>query len=283
MIGLSYDIHRLRRGGPLYIGSEELKVGWGAVAHSDGDVLLHSLIDATLGALGYLGDIGTLFPDTSLKWRGARSTELLRIIREKFSVSYEKVLLSLTVPDILYDELSNRLGDIAKGLWGLLEYPNLTLVLARSLGFKELEPESLAIQAISLVELRTPGKKALNTEINTEILGVFSLSDLKLISEDLGVKAELSYHYYPYEDLNSSERYPFIKDSLESLVKGFKGRAVDLTLIAQTPKLSPHREKLIKELASLNPELRLSLKFRSNEKQGVVGRGEGFALFCVLY
>lgn len=267
----------------MYIGSEELRVGWEAVAHSDGDVLLHSLIDATLGALGYPGDIGTLFPDTSPRWRGIRSTKLLGIIREKFSVSYAKVLLSLAVPEILYGELSERLGNIAKGLWGLLGYPSLILALARRLGFKELEPESLAIQAIALVELGVPDRKALNTEMSTEILDVLSLSDLRVISEDLGVEAEVSYHYYPYEDLSSPERYPFIRDSLRSLVKDLNGRAVDLTLIAQTPKLSPHRKELIKELTSLNPGLRLSLKFRSNEKQGVVGRGEGFALFRVLY
>jgi len=70
--GIGYDLHRLELGRPLIIGGLELPFDKGPVGHSDGDVLAHALCDALLGAAG-LGDIGTHFPDTDPKWKGANS------------------------------------------------------------------------------------------------------------------------------------------------------------------------------------------------------------------
>src|SRR5204862_2652670 len=70
--GIGYDLHRLEEGRPLIIGGMELPFDKGPVGHSDGDVLAHALCDALLGAAG-LGDIGTHFPDTDPKWKGANS------------------------------------------------------------------------------------------------------------------------------------------------------------------------------------------------------------------
>jgi len=70
--GIGYDLHRLAEGRKLMIGGIELPFDKGPVGHSDGDVLAHALCDALLGAAG-LGDIGTHFPDTDPKWKGANS------------------------------------------------------------------------------------------------------------------------------------------------------------------------------------------------------------------
>jgi 2-C-methyl-D-erythritol 2,4-cyclodiphosphate synthase len=70
--GIGYDLHRLAPGRKLIVGGIELPFEKGPVGHSDGDVLAHALCDALLGAAG-LGDIGTHFPDTDPKWKGANS------------------------------------------------------------------------------------------------------------------------------------------------------------------------------------------------------------------
>ena len=70
--GIGYDLHRLVEGRKLMIGGIEVPFDKGSQGHSDGDVLSHALCDALLGAAG-LGDIGTHFPDTDPKWKGASS------------------------------------------------------------------------------------------------------------------------------------------------------------------------------------------------------------------
>jgi len=85
-IGNGYDIHQLADGLTLTLGGLEIPHTKGCVAHSDGDVLIHALCDALLGALA-LGDIGHLFPDTSDEFKGIDSKILLSrvmaIVHEK--------------------------------------------------------------------------------------------------------------------------------------------------------------------------------------------------------
>lgn len=76
-VGFGYDIHRLTKGRDLYLGGVRIPHPLGLIGHSDGDCLVHALIDALLGAAGE-ADIGRLFPDTDPKYRGIRSTALLR-------------------------------------------------------------------------------------------------------------------------------------------------------------------------------------------------------------
>ncbi len=75
-IGHGYDIHACIEGDHVVLGGVRVACDFGLRAHSDGDVLLHALADALLGAAG-LGDIGRLFPDSDPTWRGADSRELL--------------------------------------------------------------------------------------------------------------------------------------------------------------------------------------------------------------
>ncbi|MDT8879697.1 2-C-methyl-D-erythritol 2,4-cyclodiphosphate synthase [Halomonas saccharevitans] len=76
-IGHGFDVHRFGEGDHLMIGGVAIPFDHGFVAHSDGDVLLHAICDALLGACG-LGDIGRHFPDTDPAWAGADSRALLR-------------------------------------------------------------------------------------------------------------------------------------------------------------------------------------------------------------
>ena len=76
-IGHGYDVHALADGLRLVLGGVEIEHTKGCVAHSDGDVVIHAICDALLGALA-LGDIGKLFPDTSAEFKGIDSKILLR-------------------------------------------------------------------------------------------------------------------------------------------------------------------------------------------------------------
>ena len=82
MVGIGFDIHRFGGEKPLIIGGVFISSDIGVKAHSDGDVLIHALIDALLGATGK-GDIGELFPDTDLKWKDADSSQLLRYVLDE--------------------------------------------------------------------------------------------------------------------------------------------------------------------------------------------------------
>ncbi|KAJ9147980.1 hypothetical protein P3X46_030079 [Hevea brasiliensis] len=84
-VGHGFDLHRLEPGYPLIIGGINIPHERGCEAHSDGDVLLHCVVDAILGALG-LPDIGQIFPDSDPKWKGAPSSvfikEAVRLMHE---------------------------------------------------------------------------------------------------------------------------------------------------------------------------------------------------------
>jgi 2-C-methyl-D-erythritol 2,4-cyclodiphosphate synthase len=78
-IGIGYDVHRLTRGRPLILGGVSIPSAWGLDGHSDGDVLMHAIGDALLGALA-LGDLGEHFPDTDPSYRDMSSAKLLEAI-----------------------------------------------------------------------------------------------------------------------------------------------------------------------------------------------------------
>jgi 2-C-methyl-D-erythritol 2,4-cyclodiphosphate synthase len=76
-VGNGFDVHALAEGETLWLGGIQIEHEKGTIAHSDGDVLIHALCDALLGALA-LGDIGTHFPDTDSKFRDIDSKKLLK-------------------------------------------------------------------------------------------------------------------------------------------------------------------------------------------------------------
>jgi len=118
--GIGYDLHRLEDGRKLIIGGMEVPFDKGPAGHSDGDVVAHALCDALLGAAG-LGDIGTHFPDSDPKWKGADSLIFLdharRLLDGKgFTIEYVDVVVILEQP---------KLGP---------HFPQMRKVLAKTLG-----------------------------------------------------------------------------------------------------------------------------------------------------
>lgn len=103
-VGQGWDLHRLVEGGPLRVGGIDIEHDRAAKGHSDGDVVLHALTDAILGALG-AGDIGQRFPDNQSRWRGADSSIFLSdavdLCRERgFAVGCADVTVILERPKI---------------------------------------------------------------------------------------------------------------------------------------------------------------------------------------
>jgi 2-C-methyl-D-erythritol 2,4-cyclodiphosphate synthase len=102
--GIGYDLHRLETGRKLIVGGIELAFGKGPAGHSDGDVLAHALCDALLGAAG-LGDIGTHFPDTDPKWKGANSLIFLEhakklLVEKNFAIEHVDAVVILERPKL---------------------------------------------------------------------------------------------------------------------------------------------------------------------------------------
>lgn len=96
-IGHGYDAHRFQDEGDLILGGETIDHDKGMLAHSDGDVVLHALCDALLGAAA-LGDIGKHFPDSDPKYKGIDSRVLLGHVREKLTnLGYKTGNVDLTI------------------------------------------------------------------------------------------------------------------------------------------------------------------------------------------
>ena len=103
-IGNGYDVHALAQGLPLWLGGVLIESPIGCIAHSDGDVAIHALCDALLGALA-LGDIGKHFPDTSSEFKGIDSKILLvRVMdllrAEGWSVSNADITIAMQRPKL---------------------------------------------------------------------------------------------------------------------------------------------------------------------------------------
>lgn len=103
-IGQGYDVHALREGLPMWLGGVKIDSPTGFVAHSDGDVAIHALCDAILGALA-LGDIGKHFPDSSEEFRGIDSKILLGkvmalIAAEGWAIGNADITIALQAPKL---------------------------------------------------------------------------------------------------------------------------------------------------------------------------------------
>ena len=114
-IGQGWDLHRLEKGRPLIIGGVTIPFEKGCAAHSDGDVLIHALIDALLGAAAE-GNIGILFPDSDPQYKNADSRKLLRETVKRLSPRWKTVNVDATVvlqaPKLnpFIDEMRSRLA-----------------------------------------------------------------------------------------------------------------------------------------------------------------------------
>lgn len=117
-IGHGYDVHALADGLRLVLGGVEIEHTKGCVAHSDGDVAIHAICDAMLGALA-LGDIGKLFPDSDPRYKGIDSTLLLKevvdVVKAKgYSVGNVDCTIAMQRPKLRphIDTMRQRLADV---------------------------------------------------------------------------------------------------------------------------------------------------------------------------
>lgn len=153
-IGHGYDVHRFGGEGPLTIAGVKIDYVQGFVAHSDGDVALHALCDALLGALA-LGDIGYHFPDTDPTFAGIDSRELLRhVYRLVVGKGYRLVNLDLTIiaqAPKMAPHISAMREQIALCLECDIDQVNVKATTTENLGFTGRK-EGIASHCVVLVE-----------------------------------------------------------------------------------------------------------------------------------
>ncbi|NEW81961.1 MAG: 2-C-methyl-D-erythritol 2,4-cyclodiphosphate synthase [Mariniphaga sp.] len=153
-IGLGYDVHQLAVGETLWLGGILIPHDKGLVAHSDGDVLLHAICDALLGA-AKLRDIGYHFPDTSSEFKNIDSKVLLaetyRLVTEKgFMLVNLDATISAQRPK-LKDFIPGMEETIAQVLKVDVDAINIKATTTENLGFEGRE-EGISVQAVVLIE-----------------------------------------------------------------------------------------------------------------------------------
>lgn len=155
-IGQGFDVHQFAENRPLIIGGIEIPYDKGLIGHSDADVLLHTVADACLGAIGE-GDIGRHFPDTDPQFKNADSAELLiqvwNIVKEK---GYELVNIDCTIM-AQKPKMAPHIEKIRERIANLLEANvsqiNVKATTTERLGFVGRE-EGIASQAVILLQKR---------------------------------------------------------------------------------------------------------------------------------
>ncbi len=141
-IGQGYDVHALAEGLPMVLGGVRIPSRAGFVAHSDGDVAIHALCDALLGALA-LGDIGHLFPDTDDRWKGVDSTELLASV--------------LALPEFSGWSVVN--ADITIALQAPKLAPHIAAMRARLAEVMGISPDRVSVKATTTEHLGFVGRR----------------------------------------------------------------------------------------------------------------------------
>jgi 2-C-methyl-D-erythritol 2,4-cyclodiphosphate synthase len=152
-IGHGYDVHRFGEGDAVTLGGVRIPHGRGLIAHSDGDVLLHALCDALLGAAA-LGDIGRHFPDTDPNFAGADSRALLRAVLDKVQeAGWRPVNIDATVvaqAPKLAPHIAQMCERIAADLKLARNAVNVKATTTEKLGFAGRE-EGIAAHAVVLL------------------------------------------------------------------------------------------------------------------------------------
>ena len=152
-IGQGYDVHRFNDGDYIILGGVTIPYEQGLEAHSDGDVVLHALCDALLGAAA-LGDIGKHFPDTDLEFKGADSRVLLRhvysIVQGKgYKLGNADITIIAQVPKMA-PHIAAMCANIAQDLQVNIDQVNVKATTTEKLGF-EGRKEGIAVHAVVLI------------------------------------------------------------------------------------------------------------------------------------
>jgi 2-C-methyl-D-erythritol 2,4-cyclodiphosphate synthase len=150
---MGYDVHAFKDTGRLMLGGVEIDYEKGMEAHSDGDVVLHALCDALLGAAA-LGDIGKHFPDTDKQFKGIDSRVLLRhvltlLTDKNYQVGNVDITIIAQQPR-LADYIQSVCSCIADDLKIDIDQVNVKATTTEKLGF-EGRGEGIAVQAVALI------------------------------------------------------------------------------------------------------------------------------------
>ncbi|AXY00318.1 2-C-methyl-D-erythritol 2,4-cyclodiphosphate synthase [Vibrio alfacsensis] len=152
-IGHGFDVHKFGGEGPVIIGGVAVPYEQGLIAHSDGDVALHALSDALLGAIA-AGDIGRHFPDTDDKWKGANSRELLkdvyrRVKEQGYRLGNADVTIMAQAPKMA-PHINAMCAAIAEDLETDISNINVKATTTERLGFTGRK-EGIATEAVVLL------------------------------------------------------------------------------------------------------------------------------------
>lgn len=152
-IGHGFDVHAFGEARPLIIGGVKIPYHTGFIAHSDGDVALHALTDALLGAVA-LGDIGKLFPDTDMQYKNADSRGLLReayrqVQMKGYKVGNVDITIIAQAPK-MRPHIDNMRAVIAQDLQCDIEQVNVKATTSERLGFTG-RGEGIATEAVALL------------------------------------------------------------------------------------------------------------------------------------
>ncbi len=135
-IGFGFDSHAFKAGVPLVIGGLAIEHSEGLAGHSDGDVLLHAITDALLGAVS-AGDIGTFFPPSDDRWKGAASSLFLRTAMEEIHTAGFRIVNLDTCLVMARPKIVPIAGELRASVAELLE------IKPRQVGIKAKTPEGL--------------------------------------------------------------------------------------------------------------------------------------------
>lgn len=153
-IGHGFDVHKFGGDGPVIIGGVSIPYELGLVAHSDGDVALHALTDALLGAIA-AGDIGHHFPDTDDEWKGANSRDLLKeVYRQVTLKGYRLVNADVTImaqAPKMAPHIQAMRKAISEDLRSELDAINVKATTTEKLGFVGRK-EGIAAEAVVLIQ-----------------------------------------------------------------------------------------------------------------------------------
>jgi len=154
-VGIGYDVHQLVTGRKLILGGVELMHTKGLEGHSDADVLMHAICDAVLGAIGQ-GDIGTFFPNTDPKWRGAASRAFLEEAARQVTLHQGRIInidatIMAQAPKIA-PHVPAMKANIAKALGIAEQRVGVKATTNEHLGFVGRE-EGMAAMAVASVDL----------------------------------------------------------------------------------------------------------------------------------
>lgn len=152
-IGHGFDVHKFGGEGPVIIGGVSVPYEQGLIAHSDGDVALHALCDALLGAIAE-GDIGRHFPDTDDKWKGADSRSLLRDVyrrvKEKGLILGNADVTIIAQAPKMAPYIETMCSAIAEDLETSVDNVNVKATTSERLGFTGRK-EGIACEAVVLL------------------------------------------------------------------------------------------------------------------------------------